>query len=195
MRLTYASFVLAAAAATVLAGPLRAQAPDSAFHRGQWGVDFAIGNGFAGAGLIHFRSPTRALVLNLSGSFATGSGTGATPAPGMNRSTVNVSLGARRYLPVAPHLEVFRTFGILGLYQHQFDGSSGTTTVSWGAGVFAAAGAGWMVTPHLALGASWTLSAQFTRATIAGSGLANPGGFNVWGVTLGTPSLTGQLYF
>lgn len=194
MRLPYAFFV-PVAAATVLAGPVRAQAPDSTFHRGQWGVDFTVGGGFAGAGLIHFGGPDRALVLALSGSVTSVAGTGAGTSAAGNRSAVNVSFGARRYRPVAAHLEFFRTFGVMGLYQHEFDSAPDATTESWGAGVFAAVGAGWLVTPHLALGATWTLSAAFTRTTISGSGVLNPGAASAWSVALGTPSLTGQLYF
>ena len=40
--------------ACLLAPPLTSQAADKAlFHRSQWGVDFQIGSGFAGAGAIH----------------------------------------------------------------------------------------------------------------------------------------------
>ena len=166
------------------------------FHRGQWGTDFTIGNGFFGAGLIRFRGPARALVLGLGGQFATGSSTGTLGAPALHEVVVNLSLGARRYHAFAPRLLVYRTLGLAGSYQRNSESSAApTTTVTWTAGVFAAGGAGWMVTPHLALGAEWRLTASFGRQTISGAGLTNPGGFDTWSVTLGTPVLVGQLYF
>ena len=36
------------------------------FRNGQWGADVFVGNGFGGAGLLRFTSPTRALVFNVS---------------------------------------------------------------------------------------------------------------------------------
>ncbi|MGA2384593.1 MAG: hypothetical protein ABSG61_14295 [Gemmatimonadales bacterium] len=181
------SIVLVAVMAAIPAVPLWGQSSDSSvFHRGQWGADFDISGGFVGAGLIHFRSPTQAAVLALSGGVSTaGSG---------NTSQVNLSLGARRYHAFASQLYFYRTFGIAGSYSHSFaGGGSGTTTNTWGGGLFGELGAGWLVTPHLALGAAWRLSASYEHSSwTAGLFSGSSDGFSV---TLGAVRLTGQLYF
>ncbi len=186
MRSLRSSVVLALAASVVAAAPLLGQAQAaSPFHRGQWGVDFNVGNGFVGAGLIHFRAPDRAFVVDLNGSVTTSTG----PAqPTGNATTVGLSLGARRYHRFAAQLIGFRTFGLEGSYGHVFlSGSPSSTT--WTGGLFGELGGGWMVTPHLALGASWRLSADYEHLkTGAATG-------HSWTITLGHPRLTGQIYF
>ena len=195
MRSLRTPLLLAAVVAAMPPARLVGQAADSVrFHRGQWGTDFTIGYGFVGAGVIRFHGPARALVLGLGGQFATGSSTGAFGEPALHLMAVNLSLGARRYHALAPRLLVYRTFGLAGSYNRNSQ-SGGTSSVAWTAGVFASAGAGWMVTPHLELGAEWKLSASFGRQTVSGSGLPNAGGYNTWSVMLGMPDLVGQLYF
>jgi len=182
-----ASIVLAAVVAAIFAAPLRGQSSDSSiFHRRQWGADFDISGGFVGAGLIHFASPTRALVLALSGSV---SSTG-----GGNTSQLNLSLGARRYHSFTSQLHFYRTFGIDGSFSHSFaGGTTGTTTNTWSGGLFGELGAGWLVTPHLALGAAWRLSADYEHSSwTTGAFSGSSDGFFL---TLGGVRLTGQLYF
>ena len=188
------SIVLAAVVAAIPTASLWGQNPDSAgFHPRQWGVDFNIGNGFVGAGLIHFRSPTQAMVLALSGNVSSSTNTGSVGGGG-NVSRINLSLGGRHYRPFAPRLYGYRTLGIEGSYSHAFMGGSfGRTDNAVGGGVFGELGAGWLVTPHLALGAAWQLSADYVHSNeTTGTDTATYNGFSV---TLGQVQLRGQLYF
>jgi len=185
-----ASIVLATVLAAIPATPLLGQTPDSAvFHRRQWGVDFNIGGGFVGAGLIHFSSPTHALVLALSGNVTTTTSTalGGTE----NNWQVNLSLGVRRYHSFAPNLNIYRTVGVEGFYGHEFSG--GPTANTWRGGLFGELGAGWLVTPHLAVGAAWQLSADYWHSkNTAGP---NSSTTHEISLTLGTVQLRGQVYF
>jgi len=184
------SVVLTAVVAALAPAPLLGQRPDtSAFHRGQWGVNFNIGSGFVGAGLIHFRNPTRAFVLDLGGSVATSTGNGQFGAT--NSSAATLSLGGRRYHPFGDRLFGFRTLGIEGSFSHVFlGGPSPNTQNRWSGGVFGELGAGWLVTPHLAVGGAWRLSVDYTRSNVIGAG-HNSG----WSFALGQVRLTGQIYF
>ncbi len=186
-----ASIVLAAVVAAIPSASLWGQTPDSAaFHRRQWGVDFDIGNGFVGAGLIHFRNPTHALVLALSGSLETITSGGI---GGENSSALNISLGARRYHPFAPRLYYYRTLGIEGSYAHSFTSGGPSTENRWMGGPFGELGAGWLVTPHLAVGAAWGLSAQYgySKQTAGGATATS----TVFVFSFGQVQLKGQLYF
>ena len=67
-RLFGLSAPLTSLAFFLLAPALAAQTRDSIpLHKGQWGVDFRVGSGFAGAGALHFTSPTRAMLIALCG--------------------------------------------------------------------------------------------------------------------------------
>jgi hypothetical protein len=193
MRSLRASCILAAVVAAIPTASLWGQTPESTgFHPRQWGMDFNISGGFVGAGLIHFTSPTQAMVLNLNGSASTTTSIGG--GGNGNSSQLNLSFGGRRYRSFAPRLYGYRTFGIEGAYQHSFFGGGvGTTMNAWMGGLFGELGAGWMVTPHLALGASWRLSADYVRTRqTAGATTTTANGFNL---TLGQVQLKGQLYF
>jgi len=187
--------ILTLAFAGPLASLLQAQTPDTSLFRSrQWGVDFNIGSGFAGAGLIHFRSPTRALVLDFGGSVQT-STSGTTVTTSGNIVQANVSLGARRYHPFAPRVYSYRTLGIEGNYSHSFIGGATDVTVNgWSGGLFGELGAGWLVTPHLALGAAWRLSADYGWSEARQAGVQQ-GKTHGLSVALGQVRLTGQLYF
>ena len=187
---------VAVALATVLAAfssaRLVGQTPDSVFHHGQWGVEFVASNGVTGAGLIHFRSPTRAFVLDLSGSVATSTLTSSGMTNSGNASNVVVSLGARRYRSVTTRVLFLRTLGIEGGYTHQF--LAGGSQEAWLAGLFGELGASWLVTPHLALGGAWRLSADYSHLAASSGGVTNATGHQIT-FTLGRVQLTGQLYF
>ena len=87
----------------LLAPALAAQVPDSAlFHKGQWGVDFRVGSGFAGVGALHFTSPTHAMLLDLNGGYSHGSTT-VSPASHGNSVNAALSLGTRAYHRLDPH--------------------------------------------------------------------------------------------
>lgn len=72
---------------------LVAQGADSAmFHRGQWGADSIIGNGFFGAGALRFTSPDHAWLVDVGANYQNTSGT----TNGVKNS------GTRRRLPSRP---------------------------------------------------------------------------------------------
>ncbi len=192
MRLPCTALTLAAVLAAAPCTRLVGQVPDSVFHHGQWGVEFVASNGVTGAGLIHFRSPTRAFVLDLSGSVATSTITSGGITNSGNISNVVVSLGARRYRSVASRVLFLRTLGLEGGYTHQFLG--GGSQEAWLAGLFGEVGASWLVTPHLALGGAWRLSADYSHLASRSGGVTNATGHAIT-FTLGQVQLTGQLYF
>lgn len=184
--------LLAAAAALAPAAGAAAQTSDTTFfHPGQWGADFTVGSGFTGVGAIHFRSPTRATVYDLTGSYDHSSGGGD------RISAVNgaVSIGSRAYHAVSRRVVGWTTLGLSFQYsrQHAMFGAIDQTTKGVGAGVFLDFGASWMVTPHLGLGAEWRLGASYVHGSV--SGTTGGGTSDVVSVDLTGIGLVGQLYF
>jgi hypothetical protein len=181
-------------AAFLPAPPLVAQVPDSGlFHPGQWGVDFRIGSGFAGAGALHFTSPTHATLLDLSGGYNHTSNTAASAA-GLRTSNVSgvLSLGRRAYHRVDPHVHRWTTFGFSFLYNRQ-SSTQGTVTQTSrgvGTGVFVNIGGMWLVTPHLGLGGQWQVDLTYTH-----NGTSARTTSDVVTVGLARVALTGQFYF
>jgi len=186
--------VAAAVAAFLLAPAAVAQVPDAAlFHRGQWGVDFRVGSGFTGAGALHFTSPTRATLLDLSSAYSHAANTAASPALRASNVNATLSLGTRAYHSVDPHIYRWTTLGLSFAYSRQ-SATQGTVTQrvqGIGTGVFANLGATWLVTPHLGLGAQWQADLTYTH----NSASAAAGTSDVVTVGLARVALTGQLYF
>lgn len=192
MRSLGITLSLAAVVAAIPAARLRAQTPAAPFHRGQWGIDFNVANGFVGVGAIHFRSPVKALVLSLYGSASTTTFTyGGGGSTGGNANAIGVSLGARRYRAVAPRVQFSRTLGLEGSYAHTYQG--GSTQNTWSGGLFGELGAAWLVTPHLGLGGAWRLSADYQHMTTKSGGVTGSG--HAFTLSLGQVHLTGQIYF
>jgi hypothetical protein len=172
---------------------LAAQDPDSAlFHRGQWGVDFRIGGGFAGAGALHFTSPTHATLLDLSGGYSHASNTADSLTFRATNGSTTLSLGSRAYHPLGPGLYRWTTLGLLFLYDRQSATQDTVTQTSQGlgAGVFVNVGATWLVTPHLGLGAQWQVDLTYAHYASSGFGTSD-----IVTVGLARAALTGQLYF
>ena len=169
---------------------LHAQAAEaSPFHARQWGADFSIAGGFTGAGLIHFRNPTHAMVADLGVSVL--SGTPAGGGPGTNSMSATLRLGMRRYRSVTRGVLGFGTLGLDVTHTHQFRGGPAPLNENgWGGGLFGDIGAEWLVASHLGLGASWGASVDYSHDT----GPLAPVG-KQWTFTLGQVQLTGQLYF
>ncbi len=169
------------------------QEPDSAhFHPGQWGVDFRIGSGFAAAGALHFTSPTRATLLELSSGYSHGSISGPVPTARTSNVDAALSVGRRAYRTVDPHVYRWTTMGLSVLYDRQSSSQNSLTTTAQGlgAGVFANIGAGWLVTPHLGLGAQWQVGVTYNHRSASGSFTSD-----IVTVVLAQVALTGQLYF
>ena len=174
-----------------LRGTATAQAPDSLrFHRGEWGVEFNIANGFFGAGALHFTSPTHAWLAALDGEYTHGHASGPL-LTSINAGSVALELGTRGYHSFNPRLYRVTSLGALLNYSRQT--GSGTSLTSDGVGLFGDLGATWLVTPHLGLGARWRVSVAYFHGKATGAG----GTTMVDAVTLSaaTVLLTGQLYF
>jgi len=190
MRLRLASL---SPLACLLAFPLTSQVADTArFHRGQWGVDFQIWGGFAGAGAIHFTSPTRAVVFDLTGQYSHAS---AAMFGQYNTVNTTLSLGTRAYRYVEAHVARWTTFGLSLLYgyQHSTQGTSSEASEGVGGGLFANLGATWLVTPHLGLGAQWQVNVTYMHNSDSSS--LGSGSSDMVTVALARVALTGQLYF
>ena len=197
MRLRRGVASLSTLAAFWIASAAAAQGSDSAlFHRGQWGVNFLIGSGFASAGALHFRSPTRATLLDLSGDYSHTSNTAATPALRTSNANATLSLGTRAYHRVDPHIWRWTTLGVSFVYNRQSvtQGSLAGTVRGVGAGVFGNLGGTWLVTPHLGLGAQWQGDLTYTHNGASGPLIGSGTTDNVT-IDLARVALTGQLYF
>jgi hypothetical protein len=191
MNIRHMMAPLAVTFASLLAGTAEGQTPDSvAFHAGQWGAEFQIGNGFFGAGALHFTSSTHAWLLNFNGSYdhTTRSGIGT---PSSSAASMAIDLGTRGYHAFGPRLERLITLGVSFGYSRQ-SGGGGATTQAIGVGPFVSLGASWLVTPHLGVGAQWRASVSYTHGTASGAATATA---NDVRVSLGSALLMGQLYF
>ena len=192
MRLVRTALVIAAAVSASAPATGMAQAAErSPFHRGQWGADFTVAFGFAGIGAIHFNAPDRAVVLDLSGDVASSTSNGGGARGNTNNATL--SLGMRRYRGLAPNVQLFHTLGVEADYSHIYSATGPVTTNEWGAGVFGELGAGWMVAPHLLLGANWRVDATYAHTSTKTPGGSTSG--HQLELALGGVRLIGQLFF
>jgi len=166
------------------------------FHRGQWGADFSVTGGFYGTGLVKFRSPTRAWVLDVFGGFRSVQDSAQFAYHEGATQQVWLEFGSRNYRPLGSRVYRTLTFGVLGSYDHRSDSvSMGATahTTNWGAGLFADLGAEWMVTPHMSLGATWEVRAQYSHEHSTQSGNALDS--DSFELTFDGIGLRGALYF
>src|SRR5438045_2772814 len=148
--------------------PVSLLAQETPFRAGQWAAEFTGGT-FSSLGVLKFKSPTRALVLDVSVSgdhreeFA-----GDTVDTINSNAFIRVQLGRRAYRPVAEKIVAQHTLGLLGAFEHDastnpFLGSTHTT--QWGGGPFAEVGAVYLLTPHLGIGATGTASITYGRTS------------------------------
>ena len=192
MRALRTALVVATLATAWIPVTAVAQAAErSPFHARQWGADFNVGFGFAGVGAIRFTAPDRAVVLDLSGDVATSTSNGGGPRGNNNSATL--SLGLRRYRGLAASVQMYHTLGIEADYAHTYAANGPSTTNDWGAGVFGDLGAGWMVSPHLMLGAAWRVDATYSHTTTKTPGASTSG--HRLELSFGGLSLIGQLFF
>ena len=178
---------------TALSGRATAQAPDSLrFHRGEWGVEFNIANGFFGAGALHFTSPTHAWLAALDGEYTHDHASGPL-LQSFNFASVALELGTRGYHSFNPRLYRVTTLGAILNYSRQTAGNGSSTLTTDGIGLFGDLGATWLVTPHLGIGARWRASVAYTHGKATGAGATTV--VDAETVTAATVLLTGQLYF
>jgi hypothetical protein len=138
------------------------------FHKGQWAAQFVAGTQFFSAGVLHFRSPKSAWLLD--GSFYyTYSTFQADGDPSLtdtqNAGAVRLRLGLRNFKPLGNSTQFFTTFGGVVLAGGSKDrGSFAGNGWSWGAGVFGELGANYMITSHIGFGAAAGLQVTYNRS-------------------------------
>ena len=140
------------------------------FRRGQWAAQFQVGSSTS-LGFVKFRSPTRALVLDLrfiGGHAETNvSDSSGTRFAGVNSDAMTqVRFGWRRYRAGTTKLVSHYSFGLLTGFDHSASSSSGFSnqTNAWTAGFFGDVGGTYLVTSQLGLGALATASLSYSNS-------------------------------
>jgi hypothetical protein len=185
--------------AVALTSYAHAQSSDSVtFRSGEWGADFQVTGGFAGAGGLRFLSPTQAWLLDLGATFAHSANAQSGSASTSNNLSLSAKVGRRRYAVVAHRVAPWVAFGLTVAYN--WDELVVQDTVQGrsrglGGGVFGTLGATWFVTPHLGLGAQWGLNVLYnhTHATIPQT--TSTFSSNTFRASFPNMALVGQLYF
>ena len=143
---------------------------ETPFRRGQWAAQFQMGSGFTSVGFLKFRSPTRAIVLDLrlTGSHeeATRTDTSGTQFVGLNSSALTqLRWGFRSIHAMETRVVSHHTLGLLAGFDHGAARGPGFTTQSnaWSAGVFGDLGATYLVTPKFGLGVLATVALGYTN--------------------------------
>lgn len=162
----------------ILAAPLPMRAQDSParsplpFRRGQWAAQFSIGSGFSSLGFLKFRSPTRALVLDLrlSGAHRERSYEDSTGSYflGLDSDALTqVRFGWRGYRGGAAKVVAHYTIGVLAGFDHNAATGLGSSAQdnTWTGGVFGDLGATYLVTPQLGLGVLGSAALSYSNGT------------------------------
>jgi hypothetical protein len=143
------------------------------FRRGQWAAQFQAGTSFGSLGFIKFRSPTRALVLDvrLSGGHSEDLETDSsgTRFAGLQSSAfTQLRFGWRRYSGGTEHVVGHYSFGLLAGFDHSVSVSTSpgfeSTRNGWTAGVFADVGGTYLVTSKFGIGALAAAGLSYTSS-------------------------------
>ena len=197
----FASFVLLPV--TVFGQDSTAKGNATPFHKGQWAAQFQAGTAFGSLGFIKFRSPTRALVLDLrlSGSHSEAmlTDSNGTRFSGLHSiASTQVRFGWRRYSGdgTAAKVVSHHSFGALAGFEHDVAaGPSGSSrTNRWTVGAFGDVGGTYLVTSRLGIGALATATLSYENG-ITRSSFGNK--FHFWslGGSALSASLVATLYF
>lgn len=136
------------------------------FRPGQWGAEFAVDDGTVGLGVLRFRSPRKAWLLDASVSASWFETEAIFRETESGRSVfVNLRTGPRSYRPLATGSAAYVGTGLTGAYGWIADGNFRQRT--WQAGVFGELGAVYFVTRRLSLGARVELSARYTASRVS----------------------------
>ena len=149
--------------------------PSTPFRRGQWAAQFTAGSGFGSLGFLKFRSPTRALVLDVQlggvhSESLTEDSTGVSQFDGLNSNAfTQLRFGWRRYVGGEPRIVTHYTFGVLAGFNHSVStstvGGISTKSNGWSGGLFGDLGATYLVTPKLGLGAMASGTLSYSTST------------------------------
>jgi len=141
------------------------------FHKGQWAAQFQAGSVFNSLGFIKFRSPTRALVLDV-GIGGAHTEDLATDSSGANRfralnsnAFIRVRFGWRRYRGDGAGAKVVSHYslGVLAGFSHNASAFPTRSQQSngWMAGAFGDIGGTYLVTSKFGIGAMATASLSY----------------------------------
>ena len=174
------------------------------FRKGQWAAQFQAGTGFSSLGFVKFRSPTRALVLDLrlGGAHSeelTTDSSGASRFSGLNSNAFKqVRFGWRRYSGDGATAKVVShySFGVLAGFNHYASGNptGSSQTNGWTAGAFADVGGTYLITSRFGIGALATASLSYQNSL----GKTSAGGrYRDWSIggSAASASLVATLYF
>jgi hypothetical protein len=182
--------------ALVLPSTLAAQDPSS-FRAGQWAAQFTGGSSFASLGAIKFRSPTRALVLDVRVSAFHQENYVNDVFQGVNSDVgVGLRLGRRSYRPIVDKVVAFHSLGVLVGFEHSVRTTlffPTTTLNGWSAGAFGELGGVYLVSSHFGIGATATWSFMGTSSSGKDTGGAKT---RAWSVEASTGiSFAATIYF
>lgn len=124
------------------------------FRAGQWGAEFLVDDGTAGVGVLRFRTPQRAWLLDASFA-ASWYDAESSFAPDESGSSVfvRVRTGPRRYRPIATGSAAYLGFGFTAGYGWAGEGDDDYRRQTWDAGLFGELGGVYFVTRRFSLGA------------------------------------------
>jgi hypothetical protein len=197
--------------AALLLFPVSAFAQDSTarsnatpFRTGQWAAEFQAGTGFGSLGFIKFRSPTRALVLDLrlGGAHSeelTTDSSGANRFAHLNSNAfTQVRFGWRWYSGdgAAARVVSHYSLGALAGFNHYVtrDPTGSSQTNGWMAGAFADVGGTYLLTSKFGIGALATASLSYQNSLGKTSGGRRYRDWSIGG-SAASASLVATLYF
>src|SRR5437762_4302937 len=173
------------------------------FRKGQWAAQFQAGTAFGSLGFIKFRSPTRALVLDLRINGSHGE-TMVTDSSGTrfgdlhSTAFTQVRFGSRRYSGDGTAAKVVsnHSFGALAGFEHDVAaGPSGwSRTNNWTVGAFGDVGGTYLVTSRLGIGALATATLSYQNGITRSSFGNKYRNWSIGGSAL-SASLVATLYF
>jgi len=169
--------------------------PDSLpFRRGQWAVQF-VGSLGASVGLLKFRSPSSAWVVDVGVSGQHEEDIADTSVAVHSQAFVSVLLGQRKYRSLATKVAAYRSLGLLMSYTHNLSSSpfSRSTSNGWQLGPFANVGGTYLVTSHLGIGATGQVRIAYGRSTFRSSITPKTRSWSLSGTT--SIGLQGAIFF
>jgi hypothetical protein len=184
-----------------LAAQATADTTTASFRQAEWGVGFLLRNNVTDAGILRFSTPTRALVLDGSGSFdrtsQIGAGVFGTDQTAQSTS-VSAQLGPRWYHAITGHVARYLGFGVSGAYEHSQLSDTPNHTNVWSMGAYGEIGMQYLITRYLGLGWRGTISAtRYDANTTAATtqGVTSRQEATSYHLGLDAVQLTGTIYF
>ena len=139
------------------------------FHRRQWAAQFAGGLDFASLGFLKFRSPRRALMVDIRvdgghGEDLVTDSTGTHFYGVGSHADLVLRFGWRRYHPAGQKVAAYHSLGLVAGFTHSVAVMPGFRSIAngWNGGVFGDIGASYFLTSRLSLGATVGAEIRYT---------------------------------